>query len=322
MLFLKNFKDLISSDLGQVVVRQYFFVEFTCPSKSFPVDLGLYVQNFDLPNLALDDDGSTTIKNPRGTYQVPGDSLIIPEANSFTIDFLETEAPVIENIFVPWLEQVVNIRDYKATPMPDVYPFPKAKVSVHILSTEDPSQIVMTYEFYGVYPTQITLPTLGQAPKSDISRPITFAFNKTKIERKGKYSSNSSFDTGASNTSEIKTPKKQVANIEENKLKNLDIKNKSPLNLDGKVTINKLPLKKFVLPEITHSPSKKKFDLEKTISEVIGAAKDINTARKTPWDINNIKIAKRAKNETVDKIIDSVLKTAKNVNKVKKEISK
>jgi hypothetical protein len=291
MLSLKDFRQLLSSDAGQVVTRQFFFVTFSSSNVvdlEFPSDLGLYVQNFDLPNLTLDDDGAVVIKNPRGTFKVPGDSLIIPESNAFTIDFLETEVPIIENIFIPWLEKVVNVRESNS------YPFPKANVRVDIFSTENVKDIIFSYIFYGVYPTQITLPTLGQAAQTDISRPITFAFDKTKVVYT-KHGGNNKDD------STVDTPKKQ---------KEKEIQK----------AMEKIPKNKNIKSPKDIKVKKSSFDFQKTFDESIKLAQDIKKIIKKPLDINNIKIAKKIKNPTVDKAVDNMLQHAKNANKVKKVI--
>jgi hypothetical protein len=188
MNFLKKFKQLISTKKGQIVSRQCFYVLFSglpiLKDAIIPInDIGLYIQEFDLPNLSLDEENHTIIKNPRGTYSVPGDGLIIPEANTFSIDFLETEVPVIETVFVPWLEKVVNIRNSGE------YPFPKATVTVYILPVDNNNKgdflnendAVLTYRFFGVYPTLITLPTLTNSKNENITRGITFNFNKISL---------------------------------------------------------------------------------------------------------------------------------------------
>lgn len=231
---LTHFKDLISTDVGQVVTRQYFFVTFDGPdvdSLGFPTDLGLYVQNFDLPNLALDDEGAVIIKNPRGTYQVPGNGLVIPEANTFTIDFLETEDPVIETYFVPWLEKVVNIRESNR------YPFPRATVRVDVLSTLNPEDIVLTYEFHGAYPSLITLPTFGQALKSEITRPVQFSFDRTKVT--WQYSNLKSQEDSTVSTPEERNKKQQEQlNAAKNKTQPTDV------NIDSKPQTKQLDFEK------------------------------------------------------------------------------
>jgi hypothetical protein len=79
MNFLSKFRTLISSENGQVVPRQYFWVQFSYIgiNSIIPIDdIGLYIRGFDLPNLSLDEDGAVVIKNPRGTYKVPGDYIV------------------------------------------------------------------------------------------------------------------------------------------------------------------------------------------------------------------------------------------------------
>jgi len=313
MLFLRDFKQLISTDAGQVVTRQHFFVTFSGGGENFfPDNLGLYIQNFDLPNLALDEDGAAVIKNPRGTYKVPGDSLIIPESNSFSIDFLETELPIIETVFVPWLEKVVNIRES------NTYPFPKAKVRVDILSVVNPEKVILAYEFYGVYPIQITLPTLGQEAATTTSRPITFAFDKTKVI----YVTNSGNNDYSDGLKDSVIDSTKVQDMKEMKRKENERLKQQKEIIKNKQTKTSITIPTISDIKISNNTKSKKVDFGKIINESLSIAKDINKVVKKPLDINNIKILKRAKNKTVDAAISNVLDAAKIVNKSKKGLSR
>ena len=327
MNFLSKFRTLISSENGQVVPRQYFWVQFSYIGiKSLiPIDdIGLYVRGFDLPNLSLDEDGAVVIKNPRGTYKVPGDSLIIPESNSFTIDFLETEYPIIEDLFVPWLEQVVNIR------RSGQYPFPKAEVVVYILSANDPGNIsekniIMEYTFSGTYPTLISLPTLTNDKNDSIARTITFAFNKTHI----KY--NTPLGKGKSKESDIPVPK----DLQKEKL----LKKVLDKSVDEKTkeTVDQLKNEKKKI--LKKDKKSSEFDIFKEVDKAINTAKEIiktkkqaektyNTIKKQatkaikePNFENFVKVASTVnKKMTHIEIIDKSLGRAKEINKIKKEL--
>lgn len=173
--FLQDFINLIKTPDGAISTRQYFIVSFSSAGVSLPDNLSLYVQNFDLPNLQIDNDEGKVIKNPRGTTNIPGEGFLVPESNTFDISFLETEIPIIEQYMVPWMKKCVSIKNSGMH-----YPFPRAKIYVDILS-HDTQDILYTYEFEGCYPLVVTFPTLGQTPQSEITRTVTFGFNKSDI---------------------------------------------------------------------------------------------------------------------------------------------
>ena len=173
--FLKDFINFIKIPDNAVSNRQYFIVSFDkIPGVYIPDNLSLYVQGFDLPNMVINED-PTIVKNTVGSTNIPSEGFIMPETNIFSIDILETEMPFIEKYIVPWFKQCVSV--YNTGLM---YPLPRAKVYVDILSS-DAMNILYTYIFDGVFPSLIALPVLGQTARQEISRSVTFSFNKTDI---------------------------------------------------------------------------------------------------------------------------------------------
>lgn len=197
---LSKFRNLISSEETKVSTRQYFYVSFSLENKNDDLrasraslsnqfdflkapfdnslDFGLWVQTFNLPNLTLDTDGEVKVKNNRGVAIMPGDSLLVPDSNTVSIGFLETENPIIENVFVPWLERVASVPKNSSN-----YPFIRAKIYVDLLRSENPhdENKILTYVLHGAYPSFVTLPELSQASSSNMTRSVTFTFNTISI---------------------------------------------------------------------------------------------------------------------------------------------
>ena len=178
----------------QIAHRPFFLVEFSFPNGTPRFErygngnvrykrdeLPFLVQGVDLPKLSISGGNSEgegySIVNYEGQAKGPGKFIVLPDgAKSIDIKFLDTETPVFENYFYPWLNEVTAFK-YQSKDRP----FSRATIYVDLLSN-DYTRIVQTYKILGAYPHAIELPELKQASGSTPVRSVTFDFNNIKIE--------------------------------------------------------------------------------------------------------------------------------------------
>jgi len=211
MSYLTKFSDMIKGTGYNPATRQYFKVDLTpeTPSNvsgnrpgvasfffakrlSDPDHLHLLAQSVNLPNFTLDEERSITIKNNRGAFPIPGEGLSLPENNKVTISFLETEIPIIETFFIPWMEHITKVSKQSSRSRNSneslYYPFLKSKIDVILLKSdqsgnESTTDEILRYRLHGAYPTFIALPDLNHTMATAIPlREVTFAFTKTTVE--------------------------------------------------------------------------------------------------------------------------------------------
>lgn len=106
------------------------------------VKLGIYIQKLTLPNLRVaGDDKSTTLV---GEFPIPG-NIVIPDNPTFNMEIVNVEAPVIENVFYPWMRE---------TTLPwwsyEEQPFTTATVTIDFSGHSNAK-----YVFLGCRPVQI-----------------------------------------------------------------------------------------------------------------------------------------------------------------------
>lgn len=133
------------------------------------VNLGIYIQKFNLPNVLVD--GGEDVTTLVGKFPVPG-NLVQPSDNSFSLEMVNTESPVIENVFYPWMRE---------TTLPwwsyDSQPFTTATITLDFTEHAD-----VKYHFFGCRPTQIMLIQPDQAPSQSMTRNVQFTFDFMTIE--------------------------------------------------------------------------------------------------------------------------------------------
>ena len=145
--YLKKFKELFSSGNSQfkIATRYHFFLTFThmntidglFGSKAWGDDIGFLVQKLDIPNFVLRDVQSVedlTVKNPLGAYRIIDNATFLPETNEFTITFLDTEIPIFESYFFPWMKAVSTSQapDEKKTVSKQKERYPRALIHISI----------------------------------------------------------------------------------------------------------------------------------------------------------------------------------------------
>jgi hypothetical protein len=55
-----------------------------------------------IPQIQIE--GGDEVTTLVGKFPVPG-NIVVPDSNTFNIEVINTKAPVIENIFYPWMRE-------------------------------------------------------------------------------------------------------------------------------------------------------------------------------------------------------------------------
>lgn len=177
--YLQTFKQLISDTTKsefRIAARYQYFVSFYFPNGINAEYLGYLVQSVDIPDFSLEEDTEGVIKNEVGTFKHPGlNSKIIPSTNTFTIEFLDTETPIFETFFIPWLHSVINV---KAN---GTYPFLRGDIRIDYMDNPN-NKIMMTYKIIGAYPTFVDAPDSSYRGLEKITRKVNFACNRIELE--------------------------------------------------------------------------------------------------------------------------------------------
>ncbi len=98
-------------------------------------------------------------------------SILKPSDNSITLSLLNTEYPLHEHVFYPWMRETTsNFWCY------DLKPYTLADIEITILDSSS-SEPLYTYILSNCHPTEIAAPTLTQEAVSELTRDITFTFN-------------------------------------------------------------------------------------------------------------------------------------------------
>lgn len=209
---LATFLNYLKSDKTefQIAQRSYFIVSFGFPNgkPNFENSLPKYyrgneknpsifnseyltylVQTIDLPKLSIAGGASNgegySIVNFEGQAKGPGKFVVLPDgAKSVEIKFLDTEMPVFENYFYPWMNEVAAFQ-YRG----GKHPFARATIYVDLLSN-DLKRITQTYRILGAYPHSIDLPELKQAASQTPTRTVTFDFNNLQLSDLNGYTFN------------------------------------------------------------------------------------------------------------------------------------
>ena len=201
--YLSTFLHYLQSDATefQIAQRAYFLVHFHFNSgtPSFEKNLPEYfnqngdlttfnsemipflVQAVDLPKLSISGGSSEgegySIVNFEGQAKGPGKFVVLPDgAKSVDIKFLDTETPIFENYFHPWMEEVTSFQYVSDKP------FSRADIVIDLLSN-DMTRITTTYRIIDAYPHSIELPDLKHTASQLPTRTVTFDFNNLKIKQ-------------------------------------------------------------------------------------------------------------------------------------------
>lgn len=180
--FISKFRSLLAYDSGfRLAARYQFFVSFswdgTLAGSVSLNDIGYYIQDVEIPDIALHEDNDNDVSNEVGSYKGPGlNSKLQPSNKMFTLTFLDTEVPVIEKTFLPWIREVIRAANSNK------YPFPRAHVYIDFFSCDGNSKL-MTYKIKSAYPIFLETPkTSYKEGNSFKTRKVVFYCNDVIIE--------------------------------------------------------------------------------------------------------------------------------------------
>lgn len=141
----------------------------------FTDNLKYYVQRVAIPNFSIINDSSVdTVVGSFQTHKL----FLTPDNQTFTLEILNTEYPLLENVFLPWMREIQSPQwVYKN------YPYTKATFEVNLSSHSD-----LKYVFLGCRPTNITSFNPSHDLPSSISRNVIMTFDfmyavKTEIKK-------------------------------------------------------------------------------------------------------------------------------------------
>jgi hypothetical protein len=103
------------------------------------VNLGIYIQRVVIPNIQIE--GGEDVTTLLGKFPVPG-NLVIPDNNTFSMEIVNVEQPIIENVFYPWMRETTLPKwSYEGQP------YTTARITIDF--TEHANVV---YYFYGCRP--------------------------------------------------------------------------------------------------------------------------------------------------------------------------
>ncbi len=139
-------------------------------SKDIELDLSYYIQRCTLPDMQIVD--SDVSKTALGEFPVNG-IYIKPTTTTFTLEVLNTQAPILERLFYPWMREVtLPYWSYSEQP------FTTADVTIDMTKHAD-----IKYNFYGVRPKQIQTYDPSQE-NNNMTRQVIFMFDIMTIDSK------------------------------------------------------------------------------------------------------------------------------------------
>ena len=145
-------------------------------------DLCTLCDKIDMPNLKIASEDAVEAQNQGGVYKGIGQGVVIPESNTFSMLFYDTETSILEEIMLPWLYHVGD-----PNPDSEVYPFLRADVIVNIygnhMSMHDSPKY--SYRLTDCYPIQVDTPNLEDG-MGDIKRSVAMEFNKMILNERYK----------------------------------------------------------------------------------------------------------------------------------------
>ncbi|HPM74207.1 MAG TPA: hypothetical protein PLA71_00630 [Saccharofermentans sp.] len=144
-------------------------------------DLSYLFVSCNLPNIQINPEGQPNVSNFAGNFIGPGSNPIAADKQTFSVVFLDTEYPVIENFFVPWMMENVEARSERRSRYPlvrstiELYYFWNESTAGKLASEDD---ISLIYKIYGAYPTFVDTPDSDYAATTPKTRSVGFEFNK------------------------------------------------------------------------------------------------------------------------------------------------
>ena len=135
-------------------------------------DMGIYVQKMALPNISLANGQS--VKTALGEFPVNG-LYLQPDNHTFSLEILNLEKPMGEDIFYKWMREVVAPFWIYST-----QPYTTAKVTIDLTEHAD-----LRYVFLNCRPTSIMTVQPTQEMSQNFTRQVQFAFDWMYAESPG-----------------------------------------------------------------------------------------------------------------------------------------
>ena len=216
--------DIVSSTLGSFTSGESLFNAFigaiAKDNGSFPFsiipklldygkidqkNLALFIQSIDLPNIKTE-----TLAPELGNMENFGQAIlptgmVIPENNIITLNILDTEYPLIENVFYPWMREaslpfwVYNSQPYTTATLTISF-IPLSPIAMKGLAASIPGvsaistmfgakdnalsqdEFLFKYVFTGCKPTFCETLKPSQQPADSMTRQVQLSFNNMYIQ--------------------------------------------------------------------------------------------------------------------------------------------
>jgi hypothetical protein len=188
MNFLKNFYQHISSPTDKqmhLASRYHFFLSMTFDGVIFTYDknmfdlskLGYLVRAINLPNLQVksgDYAAHEVVNTDVGTFSYPKlNSRAIPEVDQhMAITMIDTEQPVFEAFFIPWLRMVTDYNSLNAQNST----FLRANIYIDFFDNMN-DNVMFEYVVKGAFPVFVGTPDLTYETKGMTTRDVRFVYN-------------------------------------------------------------------------------------------------------------------------------------------------
>ena len=159
-------------------------------------DFDFYVKTINIPNLKM---GSRSMSldemheaNPGYSTVIMPNSLVIPQEQTFGIEFYDTEISIIDNLITPWLKACASMKGTlygNSLINKSTVSYPTATITVYIFgkSAKEISpegEWIRKYTITKVWPNIIDSPELNQENSEFIVRKVEFNFNKCIEEKR------------------------------------------------------------------------------------------------------------------------------------------
>lgn len=174
---------------------------------AFVSDFDYYIKRINVPNLkvsgrpiSLDDMGENAASSVGYGQVLMNNGLVVPQEQTFDIEFYDTNKSIIDNFIEPWMRICVSPKaiseKYSNLSSSITYRtqkrFPTATIVVYMYSkdseiTSSEDQAVRKYVLTNCWPNIIDSPELNQDTSEYILRRVEFNFNKCYTERTNLY---------------------------------------------------------------------------------------------------------------------------------------
>lgn len=158
-----------NGDLGQQLGNAIGMSRKEGTTDQLVLDLSYYIQNAQLPAITTQDGG--TAETLYGDFPITG-RYVKPQSNNFSLNILNTKAPLMERIFYPWMREVsLPVWSY------DKQPYTTADVRIGFEKHAD-----VAYRFVNARPSNIDTYQPSNESNSSITRQVTFIFDYLFVE--------------------------------------------------------------------------------------------------------------------------------------------